>query len=80
MKWFKGTEEIPTNQPGVKIVEEGDNTYKLIIDKAGEKDQGDYSAVIQNPGGQVKSKKTAVTVTSKFLQLLLRIDEHCLLT
>jgi hypothetical protein len=65
VKWFKGTEEIPTNQPGVKIIEEGNDTYKLIIDKAGEKDQGEYSAVIQNPGGQVKSKKTIVTVTSK---------------
>ena len=73
VKWFKGTEEIPTNQPGVKIVEEGENTYKLIIDKAGENDQGDYSAVIQNPGGQVKSKKTAVTVTSESLELSRRL-------
>ncbi|CAF3618249.1 unnamed protein product [Rotaria sordida] len=63
VKWFKGTEEIPVNQPGVKMIEEGDNTYKLIIDKATDKDQGDYSAVAQNPGGQVKTKKTAVTVT-----------------
>ncbi|CAF2489671.1 unnamed protein product [Rotaria sp. Silwood2] len=63
VKWFKGTEEIPVNQPGVKIVEEGDNTYKLIIEKATDKDQGEYSAVVQNPGGQVKTKKTAVTVT-----------------
>ncbi|CAF3575459.1 unnamed protein product [Adineta steineri] len=62
IKWFKGNDEIPLNQPGVKIIEEGD-TYKLIIDKATEKDQGEYSAVIQNPGGQVKSKKTNVTVT-----------------
>ncbi|CAF4429919.1 unnamed protein product, partial [Adineta steineri] len=53
---------IPLNQPGVKIIEEGD-IYKLIIDKATEKDQGEYSVVIQNPGGQVKSKKTNVTVT-----------------
>ncbi|CAF4306184.1 unnamed protein product, partial [Adineta steineri] len=62
IKWFKGNDEIPLNQPGVKIIEEGD-TYKLIIDKATEKDQGEYSAVIQNPGGQVNSKKTNVTVT-----------------
>jgi len=62
VKWFKGTEEIPTNQLGVKVVEEGD-TYKLIIEKAADKDQGEYSAIIQNPGGQVKSKKTNVTVT-----------------
>ena len=65
VKWFKGNDEIPTDQPGVKMIEEGDNTYKLIIDKAAEKDQGEYSAVIQNPGGQIKSKKTNVTVTSK---------------
>ena len=64
VKWFKGNDEIPTNQPGVKMVEEGD-TYKLIIDKAAEKDIGEYSALLQNPGGQVKSKKTNVTVTSK---------------
>ncbi len=64
VKWFKGNEEIPTNQPGVKILEEGDNTYKLVIDKATEKDQGDYSALVKNPGGQVKSKRTNVTVTS----------------
>lgn len=64
VKWFKGNEEIPTTQPGVKVVEEGD-TYKLIIEKAAEKDQGEYSALIHNPGGQVKSKKTIVTVTSK---------------
>jgi hypothetical protein len=64
IKWFKGNEEIPTNQPGVKVIEEGD-TYKLIIEKAAEKDQGEYSALIQNAGGQVKSKKTNVTVTSE---------------
>ena len=66
VKWFKGTDEIPATQPGVQLIEEGDNTYKLIIDKATEKDQGEYSAVIENAGGQVKSKKTNVTVTSKF--------------
>jgi len=65
IKWFKGNDEIPTNQPGVKMIEEGDNTYKLIIEKSAEKDQGEYSALIQNPGGQIKSKKTNVTVTSK---------------
>ncbi|CAM4905811.1 unnamed protein product [Rotaria socialis] len=63
VKWFKGNEEIPANQPGIKMVEENDNTYKLIIDKATEKDQGEYSAIVQNPGGQVKTKKTNVTVT-----------------
>lgn len=65
VKWFKGNEEIPTNQPGVKITEEPDNTYKLTIDKATDKDIGEYSAVIQNPGGQIKSKKTNVHVTSE---------------
>ncbi|CAF4578364.1 unnamed protein product, partial [Rotaria magnacalcarata] len=45
------------------MVEENDNTYKLIIDKATEKDQGEYSAIVQNPGGQIKTKKTNVTVT-----------------
>ena len=65
VKWFKGNDEIPINQAGIKIIEEGDNTYKLIIEKSTEKDQGEYSAIIQNAGGQVKSKKTNVTVTSK---------------
>ncbi|CAF0818885.1 unnamed protein product [Didymodactylos carnosus] len=64
VKWFKGTEEIvPNKDNGIECVEEGDNTYKLIVKKAAEKDIGEYSAVIQNPGGQVKSKKTNVTVT-----------------
>ena len=67
VKWFKGNEEVLTNQQGVKVIEEGECTYKLIIEKAGEKDQGEYNAVIQNPGGQIKSKKTNVTVTSKKL-------------
>jgi hemicentin len=66
VKWFKGNDEISLNQPGIEIIEEGDNTYKLIIEKSTEKDQGEYSAIIQNPGGQIKSKKTNVTVTSKF--------------
>jgi hypothetical protein len=67
VKWFKGNDEIPANQPGIQLIEEGDNTYKLIIEKATDKDQGEYSAVIQNTGGQIKSKKTNVTVTSKCL-------------
>ena len=65
VKWMKGNDEISITQAGVQIIEEGENTYKLIIDKATEKDQGEYSAVIQNAGGQTKSKKTNVTVTSK---------------
>ena len=65
VKWFKGNDEIPIDQAGVQIIEEEDNTYKLIIQKSTEKDQGEYSALIQNTGGQVKSKKTNVTVTSK---------------
>jgi hypothetical protein len=65
IKWFKGNDEIPLDQAGVKFVEEDENTYKLIIEKSTEKDQGEYSAVVLNPGGQVKSKKTNVTVTSK---------------
>ncbi|CAF1262379.1 unnamed protein product, partial [Rotaria sordida] len=63
IQWFKGNEEISINQPNIKILEEDDNTYKLIIEKATEKDQGEYSAIIQNSGGQIKSKKTNVTVT-----------------
>jgi hemicentin len=65
IKWFKGNDEILANQPGIQFIEEGDNIYKLIIEKSTEKDQGEYSAIIQNPGGQVKSKKTNVIVTSK---------------
>ena len=63
VKWMKGNDEIPANQAGVQMIEEGENTYRLIIEKAAETDQGEYSAVIQNAGGQVKSKKTNVTVT-----------------
>ena len=66
IKWFKGNDEISLDQSGIKFIEEDDNTYKLIIEKSTEKDLGEYSAIIQNAGGQVKSKKTNVTVTSKF--------------
>ena len=65
IKWLKGLDEISNDQPGVQFTEDADSVYKLIIEKATEKDQGEYSAVIQNPGGQVKSKKTNITVTSK---------------
>jgi hypothetical protein len=65
VKWFKGNDEIAANQAGIQLIEEGDNTYKLIIEKSTEKDQGEYSALVQNAGGQVKSKKTNVTVTSE---------------
>ena len=41
VKWFKGNDEIPVDQPGVQMIEEGDNTYKLIIEKSTEKDQGE---------------------------------------
>ncbi|CAF1680405.1 unnamed protein product, partial [Adineta ricciae] len=63
VKWFKGNDEILPDQVGVQIIDEGENTYKLIIEKSTEKDQGDYTALVQNTGGQVKSKKTAVSVT-----------------
>jgi hemicentin len=66
IKWMKGNDEIPSDRVNVQIIEDADNTYRLIIDKASENDQGEYSAVIQNAGGQIKSKKTNVTVTSKF--------------
>jgi hypothetical protein len=76
VKWFKGNDEISMDQPGVKMIEEDENTYKLIIEKAGENDQGEYSAVIQNPGGQIKSKKTNVTVTSKSIEILLSTIDY----
>ncbi|CAF4407017.1 unnamed protein product, partial [Adineta steineri] len=63
IRWFKGNDEIPLDQVGIQIIEEEDNIYKLIIEKSTEKDQGEYSAIVQNPGGQVKSKKTNVIVT-----------------
>jgi len=69
IKWFKGNDEILINQSGIQFIEEIDNTYKLIIEKSTEKDQGEYSALIQNSGGQIKSKKTNVTVTSKSIYL-----------
>lgn len=73
VQWFKGTEEIPADQAGVKIIEEAESTYKLIIEQATEKDHGEYSAIVQNIGGQVKSKKTNVAVTSKYHLIQIKI-------
>ncbi|CAF0916357.1 unnamed protein product [Adineta ricciae] len=63
--WFKNdTEEIlPTNKDYEIIHDTPSNTYILKINKCKPEHQGDYSAVISNSGGTIKSKKGKLTVT-----------------
>jgi hypothetical protein len=65
IQWFKNdTEEIlPTNKDFQIIHDKPTDTYTLKINKCKPEHQGDYSAVITNSGGTIKSKKGKLTVT-----------------
>ncbi len=62
--WFKNeTEEIlPTNKDFQIIHDVPTDTFSLKINKCKPEHQGDYSAVITNSGGTIKSKKGKLTV------------------
>jgi len=63
--WYKNdTEEIlPTNKDFEIIHDVPSDTFILKINKSKPEHQGDYSAVISNSGGTIKSKKGKLTVT-----------------
>lgn len=65
IQWFKNdTEEIlPTNKDFQIIHDAPSDTYTLRINKCKPEHQGDYSAVVTNSGGAIKSKKGKLTVT-----------------
>lgn len=65
IRWFKNdTEEIlPTNKDFQIIHDVPTDTFSLKINKCKPEHQGDYSAVITNSGGAIKSKKGKLTVT-----------------
>ncbi len=48
-----------------------DNKYTLTILNVQHEDQGEYSADIKNTAGSLRSKNCQVTITSKYLTLLL---------
>ena len=65
IRWFKNdTEEIlPTNKDFQVVHDAATDTFTLKINKCKPEHQGDYSAVITNSGGAIKSKKGKLTVT-----------------
>ena len=65
IRWFKNdTEEIlPTNKDFQIVHDVPTDTFSLKINKCKPEHQGDYSAVISNSGGTIKSKKGKLTVT-----------------
>jgi hypothetical protein len=65
IQWYKNdTEEIlPTNKDFQIIHDVPTDTFTLKINKCKPEHQADYSAVITNSGGTIKSKKGKLTVT-----------------
>jgi hypothetical protein len=78
IQWFKNeTEEIlPTNKDYQIIHDIPTDTFILKINKCKPEHQGDYSAVLTNSGGTIKSKKGKLTVTKspEFLEKPKSID------
>ena len=65
IRWFKNeTEEIlPTDADFELVHDAASDTFVLKIVKCKPEHQGDYSAIVSNSGGTVKSKKGKLTVT-----------------
>jgi hypothetical protein len=78
IRWYKNdTEEIlSTNQDFQLIHDIESDTFNLKINHCKPEHQGDYSAVITNSGGTVKSKKGKLTVTKspEFIEKPTSID------
>ena len=78
IQWYKNdTEEIlPSNKDFQIIHDTTTDTFTLKINKCQPEHQGDYSAVISNSGGTIKSKKGKLTVTKtpEFLEKPTSID------
>jgi hypothetical protein len=78
VRWFKNdTEEIlSTNKDFELIHDTSSDTFILKINQCKPEHQADYSAVITNSGGTVKSKKGKLTVTKapEFIEKPTSID------
>jgi hypothetical protein len=78
IRWFKNENEeiLPINSDFQLIHDTSSNTFSLKINKCKPEYQGDYSAIITNSGGTIKSKKGKLTVTKspEFLEKPTSID------
>jgi len=78
IRWFRNDNEeiLPTNADYTLTHDESMDTFILTINKCKPEHQGDYSAIVTNSGGQIKSKKGKLTVTKtpEFLEKPNSID------
>lgn len=78
IRWFKNDNEeiLPTNTDFELTYDAASDTFLLKIVKCKPEHQGDYSAVITNSGGTVKSKKGKLTITKtpEFLEKPTSVD------
>ncbi|CAF1491714.1 unnamed protein product, partial [Adineta ricciae] len=78
IRWFKNDNEelLTTNEDFEFIHDAASDTFILKINKCRSEHQADYSAVISNSGGTVKSKKGKLIVTKapEFIEKPLSID------
>ena len=78
IRWFKNeTEEIlPTDKDYQMSFDTSTDTFILKVNKCQPTHQGDYSAVISNSGGTIKSKKGKLTVakTPEFVEKPTSVD------
>lgn len=80
IRWFKNDNEeiLPTNTDFQLLYDETSDTFTLKINQCKAEHQADYSAVISNSGGTVKSKKGKLTITKspEFLEKPTSIDAN----
>ena len=78
IRWFKNDNEeiLPTNTDFQLLYDETSDTFTLKINQCKPEHQADYSAIISNSGGTVKSKKGKLTITKspEFLEKPVSID------
>lgn len=78
IRWFRNdTEEILSTNTDFQLLHDTTtDTFTLKINKSKPEHQGDYSAVITNSGGTIKSKKGKLTVTKspEFLEKPTSVD------
>ena len=71
VRFFRGTDELVATEGQIELKESEDGqTFTVTIVSMQPNQQGDYTATVQNTGGMAKSKKSKVTVTSKFISFL----------
>ena len=65
IRWYKNDNEeiLPNNTDFQLLHDAASDTFTLKINKCKPEHQGDYSAVVTNTGGTVKSKKGKLTIT-----------------